>query len=66
MNSHGWQLARRVLFHTACSQHSQEEEHMMRTIGLAFALVTLLMTTAAIAAPPDQVDAPRSQEVHAG
>ena len=39
---------------------------MKRTIGLALALVTLLMTTAAIAAPPDQVDAPRSQEVHAG
>jgi hypothetical protein len=39
---------------------------MKRTIGLALALVTLLMTTAAMAAPPDQVDAPRSQEVQAG
>lgn len=39
---------------------------MMRTIGLAFALVTLLMATSAPAAPPDQVDAPRSQEVQAG
>lgn len=37
---------------------------MMRTIGLA--LVTLLMITPAPAAPPDQVDAPRSQEVQAG
>ena len=39
---------------------------MMRTIGLALALVTLLMATAVHAAPPDQVDAPRSQEVQAG
>jgi hypothetical protein len=39
---------------------------MMRTIGLALALVTLLMATTATAAPPDQVDAPRSQEVQAG
>jgi hypothetical protein len=39
---------------------------MMRTIGLALALVTLLMATPALAAPPDQVDAPRSQEVQAG
>lgn len=35
---------------------------MMRTIGFALALVTLLMTTAAIAAPPDEVNAPRSQQ----
>ena len=39
---------------------------MARTIGLALALVTLLMATAAPAAPPDQVNAPRSQEVQAG
>lgn len=39
---------------------------MMRTIGLALALVTLLMATSAPAPPPDQVDAPRSQEVQAG
>ena len=39
---------------------------MMRTIGLALAFVTLLMVTPAPAAPPDQVDAPRSQEVQAG
>ena len=40
---------------------------MTRTIGLALALVTLLMTTtAATAAPPDEVNAPRSQEVQAG
>lgn len=36
---------------------------MMRTIRFALALVTLLMATAATAAPPDQIDAPRSQEV---
>jgi hypothetical protein len=47
------------------STHSQEER-MTRTIGLALALVTLLMTTtAATAAPPDEVNAPRSQEVQA-
>jgi hypothetical protein len=39
---------------------------MTRTIGLALALVTLLVTTtAATAAPPDEVNAPRSQEVQA-
>jgi hypothetical protein len=35
---------------------------MMRTIGFALALVTLLMTTTAIAAPPDEVNAPRSHQ----
>jgi hypothetical protein len=64
MISHRWCLARRLLFHTAGSQNiqEQEEEHMMRSIGFALALVTLLMTTAAIAAPPDEVNAPRSQQ----
>jgi hypothetical protein len=53
-----------ALSHGRQSEHIQEEEHMMRTIGFALALftVTLLMTTAAIAAPPDEVNAPRSEQ----
>jgi hypothetical protein len=51
-----------ALSHGRQSAHIQEEEDMMRTIGFALALVTLLMTTAAIAAPPDEVNAPRSQQ----
>lgn len=35
---------------------------MIRKIGFALALVTLLAAGAASAAPPDEVNAPRSQD----
>jgi len=56
----GWRLARRLLW----KRERKENENMNRTHALAIALATVLMTTAANAAPPDrdEVQAPRGQE----
>jgi hypothetical protein len=64
MNSRLSRLARALLSREAVRRtlNGKEVTQMIRKIGFLLALVTLLAAGAASAAPPDEVNAPRTQD----